>query len=319
MRRYLVGFLGLAAAAAAVAVVQLPGSAQADDVGTSSTACGSPQDPGRIELTVDDRPYTVYVPRGYTGDTPVPLLFTLHGTAGNGPGHLTGTGLEATADANGFVVAAPTGGVPSLAGGFAWHVPGVPQSDGQPEDPAWPDDVAYLSRVIDTTADALCIDTTKVYSTGFSNGGRMSSALGCDLSDRIAAIAPVSGLRAGVPGDDNLPDPTTCQPTRPMRVVAFHGDADTVSPYGGDVNKPYWVYSVPDAQAVWSDLSNCQVGPVEVADVPGVHRLVSRKCAEQAKSEVYVLEGKGHEWPNVEGFDANQVMWDTLSQYSLDD
>ena len=85
-----------------------------------------------------------------------------------------------------------------------------------------PDDVAYVRDVIAHVAARVCTDETRVYVTGFSGGGRMTSLLACQLGSRIAAIAPVSGLRW--PGPCN---------GRPVPVLTFHGLADPQNTYDG--------------------------------------------------------------------------------------
>ena len=105
-----------------------------------------------------------------------------------------------------------------------------------------------MSDVIDHVAAQACTDSTRVYATGFSGGARMSSLLGCALGLRLAAIAPVSGLRA--------PD-RTCV-TRPVPVLTFHGLADPQNTYEGHVpGRAAWVESVPDALAAWAAHNAC--------------------------------------------------------------
>ena len=106
------------------------------------------------------------------------------------------------------------------------------------------DDVAYVSDVITNSGSIACIDRTRVYSTGFSGGARMTSLLGCHLNDQIAAIAPVAGLRW----------PTPCE-GRPVPVLTFHGLADPQNTYDGHAEGrgPEWLESVPEALAGWAD------------------------------------------------------------------
>src|SRR5260370_12479541 len=87
-----------------------------------------------------------------------------------------------------------------------------------------PEDVALTNAIIVDLEQALCIDRTRVYSTGISNGAGMTALLGCRIPNRLAAIAPVSGVNlvAGCP-----------KGTPPLSVLAFHGDADGVVGYGG--------------------------------------------------------------------------------------
>src|SRR3954464_11877726 len=84
-----------------------------------------------------DRPFLLYVPKGYDGRTPLPLLLNLHGSGGNGPAQMDTSHMREYADAGGFLVAAPNGG--AIAGtGHAWVVPGSPPR-GDPPPGGYPD------------------------------------------------------------------------------------------------------------------------------------------------------------------------------------
>src|SRR2546423_11584038 len=95
----------------------------------------------------------------------MPLLFNLHGSTQSGSAHRMSTGTDATADAHGFVVAYPNGGVPNmpvdqaqLPAGFFWNIPGGPLVGGIPVPPGSRDDVPFLSATIDAIASGLCIN-----------------------------------------------------------------------------------------------------------------------------------------------------------------
>ncbi|MGW3571904.1 hypothetical protein ACWDSL_49920 [Streptomyces sp. NPDC000941] len=90
----------------------------------------------------------------------------------------------------------------------------------------------------------------------------MASLLACRLADRIAAIAPVAGLRAGNPdpSDPTRPEPGSCAPARPVPVLAFHGQQDPVNPNTGG-GPGCWPYSVPAAIDRWGTLDGCRIGP----------------------------------------------------------
>jgi polyhydroxybutyrate depolymerase len=85
------------------------------------------------------------------------------------------------------------------------------------------DDVAFTRGMLDRLEADLCVDPRRVFATGMSNGGFMSHRLACEMSDRIAAVAPVSGVNTLA----------TCTPTRAVSVLDFHGTADPTVPYAG--------------------------------------------------------------------------------------
>jgi polyhydroxybutyrate depolymerase len=172
------------------------------------------------------RGYRLFVPPGYDGHQRLPLVLDLHGSGGSSAGQASNSGLEmVSASGERFIVATLD------AVDARWN---VPIQNGRP------DDVAYVSDVIDHVAARVCADLARVYATGFSGGARMTSLLGCRLGSRIAAIAPVSGLRLPGAGCNG----------RPVPVLTFHGLADPQNTYDGHVpdRGEEWLESVPDAQ-----------------------------------------------------------------------
>lgn len=85
------------------------------------------------------------------------------------------------------------------------------------------DDVEFTRRILDDLAGSTNIDPRRVFATGMSNGGILSYRLASELSDRIAAIAPVGGLMGT----------QTCSPKRPVSVMHFHGTDDKFAPFNG--------------------------------------------------------------------------------------
>jgi polyhydroxybutyrate depolymerase len=72
----------------------------------------------------------VHVPAGYSGRQALPLVLNLHGSGSTASAQELFTGMDATADANGFVVAYPQAALPD-GSGFAWNVPGQPLVGGR--------------------------------------------------------------------------------------------------------------------------------------------------------------------------------------------
>ncbi|HEU4961846.1 MAG TPA: PHB depolymerase family esterase [Sphingomonas sp.] len=255
----------------------------------------------------------IHLPAGFDPARPAPILFLLHGSGGTGAAMLAQSHLAETADRHGFIVAAPDAGIP-VGSGFAWNIPGVPTIAGTVPGPGTADDVRYLETAIDWLTAARCIDATRIYVTGLSGGGRMASWLGCVAADRLAAIAPVVGLRAGNPSrtDPTRPDPATCRPARPVPVIAFAGDADTTNPIAGG-GAGYWRYSMHAAERRWAALDRCAASPTTRWVAAGVFEERYAGCADDAAVVGRISIGKGHSWVAD-----NEAMWAFLSRYRRD-
>jgi polyhydroxybutyrate depolymerase len=241
-----------------------------------------------------DRRFLVYLPGGYDRHRPLPVVLEFHGSGGSPEGQLATSQLSALADAKGFAIVAPA------SVGPRWNIP---------PDPAKPDDVRFVADVLDAMAGLLCIDPARVYATGFSGGGRMSSQLACDLSQRIAAIAAIGGIRFPVP----------CSSARSMPVLAFHGTADMTNPYGG-VGQAYWGTSVESAIDGWGQHNGCSPRR-ERAVAPSVVELAygGGSCADVV---LYRIEGFGHAWPGAidpsrEDGSASDLLWAFFDAHPL--
>jgi polyhydroxybutyrate depolymerase len=230
------------------------------------------------------RTYRLFVPPGYDGRQRVPLVLDLHGSGGNAAGQARNSGLETLSATERFIVATLE------AEGGRWNVP--VQSNRA-------DDVTYVSDVISDVAKHVCTDETRVYATGFSGGGRMTSLLACQLGSRIAAVAPVSGLR--------FPGPCS---GRPIPVLTFHGLADPQNPYDGHAEGrgAEWLESVPDALASWATHDACK-GDAILEDPPGpLSTMRYEGCATGTEVRMIRIDGLGHTWTKTE-VDTTGVMW----------
>jgi polyhydroxybutyrate depolymerase len=266
-----------------------------------------------------------YLPKSYAPG--LPMVLNLHGSGGTGIGQQRLTGITRAADEHRFVVVAPNGG--SRAGtGYAWNVPGVPLADGRRVPAGARNDVEFLAATIRTAGANLCTDRSRVYATGHSGGGRMVSALGCARADLLAAIAPVSGLRAGPPdpADPSRPASGGCRPSRPLPVLDIHGTGDEVNPYAGG-GRPYWGYSVATAVATWNRLDNCLVFPLVLPISRHGAMGSTIACAADAEVDSYSLRGAGHIWPGSPGsgpaallnreIDATGTIWEFFSRHRI--
>jgi polyhydroxybutyrate depolymerase len=247
------------------------------------------------QLTSGQRPraYRLFVPAGYDGHQRLPLVLDLHGSGGSSAGQAKNSGFEMLAASEHFIVATLD------AVDTRWN---VPVQAGRP------DDVAYVSDVIDHVAARVCTDEARVYATGFSGGARMTSLLGCRLGSRLAAIAPVSGLRT--PGQQ-------CTGA-PIPVLTFHGLADPQNTYDGHLTDrgAEWVESVPEALAGWARRDSCK-GDAILEDPPGpLSTMRYDGCADGSEVRIIRIDGLGHAWTHKE-VDTTAVMWQFFKSHHL--
>jgi len=248
------------------------------------------------------------------------LVLNLHGSGTTAADQEAFSGMDATADRDGFIVAYPQALIRDGAG-YDWNVPGEPLVGGRSVPTGAADDVTFLTDLVGVLEHRYCIEPTRVYATGFSGGARTVSQLACDAPDVLAAVAPVSGLRY----------PTPCPATRAVPVIAFHGTDDPVDPYGGN-GEAYWTYPVPKAALDWAQHNRCSSTPTIIQADPGVTLTSYAGCAERGSVELYSITGEGHEWPDgpalrravtrrlgpqSRAIDANATMWQFFEAHPL--
>jgi polyhydroxybutyrate depolymerase len=239
-----------------------------------------------------ERAYRLFVPPGYDGRTSLPLVLDMHGSGGNSGGQAANSRFEALAASEGFLVATLQAG----AEGNRWNVPVTADR---------PDDVRYVSDVIDHVAARVCTDQARVYATGFSGGARMSSLLACKLNSRIAAIAPMAGLRW----------PGPCE-GRAIPVLTVHGLADPQNTYDGHVEGRggEWVESVPEALAGWAKHNGCDGTPK--LDDPTGPLSTLRYSGCNADVSLVRVDGLVHRWARDE-IDATAEAWQFFRAHAL--
>lgn len=180
---------------------------------------------GRFDITVDGetREYIIAVPSDYDSNKPYRLVFAWHpwgGSAQQVAGMGGGGYYGLQGEANGQAVFVAPEGLDFGGNGRGWGNEG-----GK--------DLAFFDAMLSRFESEMCIDTARVFSTGFSFGGMMSFALGCGRADKVRAIAPMAGnstVSGCLDGD------------QPVAVMGFHGDDDTVvSLAGGRVGRDEFV------------------------------------------------------------------------------
>ena len=189
------------------------------------------------------------------------------------------------------------------------------------------DDVEFTRRLLDDVAGACSIDSKRVFATGMSNGGIMAYRLASELSERIAAIAPVGGPM-GTKG---------CRPGRPVSVIHFHGTDDAFAPFQGGRGRGLSgtsFFSVDHSIAAWVEADGCDPNPVTIRlpdttdDGTTVTRTTYGQGKDGAEVVLIVIEGGGHTWPGREprlaslgkstrDISANDLTWEFFQRHPL--
>lgn len=272
-----------------------------------SAVVRSPAPSGTTSFTMEHdgvaRSYALHVPPSLDRAKPVPLLVELHGGGGSGETIDATTGFYAIADREGFVVAAPS------ATGLNWN-------DGRvfiSNETGGVDDVGYLAAMIDRIEMQVEIDPARVYVVGFSNGAIMTGRLACQLSDRFAAFAQVSGTAAVLVA-------STCRPGRAVPIMEIHGTADTTVPYKGGTVAPQLggrgqVVGVDNWASSW--VANNSASPQPQTSTAGAVSIRTwHGSSPQSDVVFYRIEGGGHTWPPAtQGLGASDTIWRFLSAH----
>jgi polyhydroxybutyrate depolymerase len=254
------------------------------------------------------RTYWLHIPRSYEPNHLYPLVLNFHGHGSSAVHQELISGFSRLADRLGFIVVYPQGAIgPQNETG--WASGGANQPDTN--------DVLFVSNLLNTLQSEVCIDPTRIYATGFSNGGGLTSILACTMAHRIAAFAPVSG--------SYYPLASGCDPDRAVPILEFHGTADRTVPYSGrsklnELGTLAWLKS-------WAERNDCASMPNEFLSTKTVTGLEWRGCVNDAVVIHYRLNGGVHVWPDQSGdprlpvadqsLDTTLVIWQFFMMHPL--
>ena len=291
---------------------------------------GTPVAAGEVKIDTTSggtpRWYYRHVPTGYRATTPVPVVLDLHGYAEGATVHRQMSAMGPFGDTHDFVTITPQGSGGTIP---AWDT----SLDGA--------DMAYIGDLLDEVEQTVCVDEHRVYVTGLSNGAFMTSAVACKYADRIAAAAPVAGIR----------DIKGCKPSRPVPVIAFHGTADPYVGYDGGLGQKAADLptgdgrtlgeagavdpkakgpSIPEITAAWAKRNGCRSAPTDTTVAADV-TLIKFPCPPGDEVELYRVTGGGHTWPGSEfskaiesavgpttfSIDADELIWKFFEAHPL--
>jgi polyhydroxybutyrate depolymerase len=247
----------------------------------------------------------LHIPRGARG--PLPLVMAFHG-AGKGARFVSKYyGLSRLGDRKGFAVL-----YPQASHNTFWELT-----------PSQHEDLDAVRTLLNRVAQTACFDMRRVYATGASNGGGFSARLGCEMADRLAAIAPVAGGYSAL---------GPCRPQRALPVLEIHGTRDQVVPYGG--RGPDRDGSVEGFLNQWATLDLCRGDAERRRLRRGITRVAWWHCAGGSVVEHLRLAGTDHGWPGGDnaavgrkkhplprhdptGLSAASAVWEFFSHFRL--
>jgi polyhydroxybutyrate depolymerase len=278
-------------------------------------AVSARRDPARpLEVDGRSRTYVPHVPATETRRGPMPLVLVFHGGQGSPTRVASTTRFSELADREGFVVAYPQA--------YQGH-----WNDGRGTMPAARDsvdDVAFARAIVDQLTAELDIDERRIYAVGLSNGGMFAQRLGCELADRLAAIATVVGPMAA-------PLAETCALASPISVLSVAGTKDPLIPWDGgevQIGARGEVLGAEATADLWGRLNGCGE-PAEriwlpASDgEPNIWSEARGNCTDGVQVVLYGIEGGGHSWPpqrafagaSTPSFTATDVIWEFLKEH----
>ncbi len=247
------------------------------------------------------RQYLTYVPEIYTSSGIArPLLFNFHGGSGSASGQVYFADFRPIADTANFILVYPQGTF-----GSTWNS-SLPTN---PRTKMFVDDFGFVDAMIKKiNSDYIFgVDTTRIYATGYSNGADISLSLACVRSDKIAAVASVSGLL----------DRHTAENSNPLTVgvLSIHGTNDFSRPYEYGLDGYY--FTIDELNTYWSSINGFSGQPQkETYNIAGL----SVEYIKYGKMiEHYKVNGGDHIWLDItrDGFNTNQKIWNFLSRFNL--
>jgi len=263
------------------------------------------------------RTFLTHIPESFTGAEDVPLVLALHGGTGNAFNLQNQSQLSVKSDEEGFIVVYPEGLRLGLLNIRTWNAGWCCGQASVQE----VDDVGFINQLLDSLQTQYPLDETRVFVTGMSNGGYMSYRLACELSDRIAAIAPVA---ASISYDN-------CSLNEPIPSIHFHSYLDENVRYQGGFGVGLADHYSPPLDSlfdIWSDQLNCNSENDTLINDDQLTHVIWADCDCETEIQYYISTDGGHSWPGgnntplgdpVSNFlNANDLMWDFFENHPKD-
>ncbi|MDZ4757500.1 MAG: PHB depolymerase family esterase [Bacteroidota bacterium] len=262
------------------------------------------------------RTFRMYIPKSYDSGKPLPLVFNFHGNTQTALSFEEKIKYREIADTAGFILITPDGLIDprSPKSGQGWNVFSCCATQN---------DVLFVSDLIDYSIKKLNIDTTRIYASGFSIGGFFVYDLACNLSNRIAAFASVSGSM-------ELQRIKTYKPSISVPIVEFHGTKDRLVAYDGGESEGIVFAAIDTLLNFWIRVNQCASESITInlddknqTDGSTVQHIIFQNCKGNSTVELYKIIDGGHRWPGIEAPNSNkdilaeQEIWSFFRKHKL--
>lgn len=283
-------------------------AAAAVDCRTVPLTAGSSYD-----CTLGSRRYLLHLPPQFQKTKSYPVVLNLHGGGHNPEGFESLTAIVPNADQRGLVVVAPEGLEGLWNAGSCCGASAIQAVD----------DVGFIRSVLDQVSSILSVDSRRVFALGLSNGAMMAHRLGCEMSDRIAAIAPVSGGLQNI--DETGKVYFDCLPAKPVSILEINGKADlgyrlqgvdTCAPYEGgfttlDSSETPYRRSIEASFNQWKTANGCSSVSSRKTIGSGSGRFECTQysaCANGSAASLCTIPNGAHWWPGAASFPASVAL-----------
>ena len=252
-----------------------------------------------VPNTDPPRTYTINIPASYSANTPSGLVLSFHGRGKNSTTQHYLSELGNPVFNPNYISVYPLG-LLEYQGKTAWQ--GSPYAATFR---AGHDDVDFVRLLLDHLRAEYCIDDTRIYATGKSEGGGFASLLATDVGvgNQLAAFAAASGAYwqksntkvdcsgGGATGRESTP------------FLEFHGSLDKTAPYDGKIGRRgaagHTEPAIPDFLGCWAQKNGCAAddkGRSESEYTGAVNHTLWSCNGGPNIVQGYWIRGMGHVW-----------------------
>jgi len=246
----------------------------------------------------------IYIPEGFSKNSP--LVVVLHGSTQSAESYDSGSGWSMLSEECGAALLFPEQQRRNNAiGSFNWFKPGDSRRDiGEP---------LSIRQMIAQVVEDYAIDPSRVFITGLSSGGAMTSVMLATYPEVFAGGAIIGGLPYrsadsmtqalfrmkgyGGPSDRRL-DALVRQAS------GFTGPWPTISVWHGGGDQTVDSSNAQSIIRQWRNIHEVEGPPTREEEVDGVPRRVWCNASGREVIEEYIIEGMGHGTPISTGGDS---------------